>query len=103
MTMRILVVDDSEDWRDLTEAALMSAGYEEVSTAESATDAYGKLGLAARARTDAGEADLVVLDLFMPEIDGIEACAQIRNDTRYADVPIIMVTAANDMDSLSNA
>ena len=34
--MRILVVDDSEDWRDLTEAALMAAGYEQVATAESA-------------------------------------------------------------------
>src|SRR4029079_8013654 len=38
-----------------------------------------------------------------PEIDGIEACARIRGDTRYIDVPVIMVTAANDMDSLSSA
>jgi PleD family two-component response regulator len=39
----------------------------------------------------------------MPEIDGIEACACIRNDPRHADVPIIMVTTLADMDSLANA
>jgi PleD family two-component response regulator len=98
--MRILVVDDSEDWRDLTEAALMSAGYE-VTTATGAADAYRVLQL------DTPQAhaicDLIVLDVVMPRIDGIEACARIRNDQRYADVPIIMVTAVNDMESLSNA
>jgi PleD family two-component response regulator len=101
--MRILVVDDSEDWRDLTEAALMAAGYEQVATAESAVDAYGKLGVGARPGNSSAAADLIVLDLVMPEIDGIEACARIRGDHRYVDVPVIMVTAANDMDSLSSA
>jgi PleD family two-component response regulator len=105
MTMRILIVDDSEDWRDLTEAALMAAGYDHVATAESALDAYAKLGVGNGARPASGAAatDLIVLDLVMPEIDGIEACARIRGDNRYADVPVIMVTAANDMDSLSSA
>jgi DNA-binding response OmpR family regulator len=105
MTMRILVVDDSEDWRDLTEAALMAAGYDHIATAESALDAYGKLGLAHGPQSAGGSAacDLIVLDLVMPDIDGIEACARIRGDGRYVDVPVIMVTAANDMDSLSSA
>jgi sigma-B regulation protein RsbU (phosphoserine phosphatase) len=101
--MRILVVDDSEDWRDLTEAALLAAGYEEIATAESAVDAYGQLGLAPRPHNNAPMVDLVVLDVVMPEIDGIEACARIRSDPRYTDVPVIMVTAVNDMDSLSSA
>ena len=101
--MRILVVDDSEDWRDLTEAALLAAGYEEIATAESAVDAYGQLGLAPRPHNTAPMVDLVVLDVVMPEIDGIEACARIRSDPRYTDVPVIMVTAVNDMDSLSSA
>ncbi len=101
--MRVLVVDDSEDWRDLTEAALMAAGYDQVSTADSASAAYAQLGLAQAARGELAVVDLVVLDVVMPEIDGIEACARIRNDARYADVPVIMVTAVNDMESLSNA
>jgi DNA-binding response OmpR family regulator len=101
--MAILVVDDSEDWRDLTEAALVGAGYRDVRTADSAAGAYRALGLTIPNTDSPYSADLVVLDLMMPEIDGIEACARIRNDSRYSDVPIIMVTAANDMDSLSNA
>ena len=103
--MRILVVDDSEDWRDLTEAALMAAGYDQVATAESALDAYARLGVGPGRPQHGGSAavDLIVLDLVMPEIDGIEACARIRGDSRYVDVPVIMVTAASDMDSLSSA
>jgi PleD family two-component response regulator len=101
--MRILIVDDSEDWRDLTEAALMAAGYEQVTTAESAADAYTQLGVGAAPASGTAVVDLIVLDLVMPEIDGIEACARIRGDTRYIDVPVIMVTAASDMDSLSSA
>jgi PleD family two-component response regulator len=100
--MHILVVDDSEDWRDLTEAALMAAGYEEVSTADSARSAYGQLGLTGQ-NFESPSVDLIVLDVVMPEIDGIEACARIRSDMRYMDVPVIMVTAVNDTDSLSNA
>jgi PleD family two-component response regulator len=45
----------------------------------------------------------MLLDIVMPEMDGIEACARIRNDQRYADLPILMVTSLDDMDSLSNA
>ena len=101
--MRILIVDDSEDWRDLTEAALMAAGYDQVATAESAAAAYLKLGVGAPPDNGAAAVDLIVLDLVMPEIDGIEACARIRGDARYIDVPVIMVTAASDMDSLSSA
>jgi PleD family two-component response regulator len=103
MKMRILVVDDSEDWRDLTEAALMSAGYDHVATADSAMAAYSQLGLRTLPKEEPAGVDLVVLDVVMPKIDGIEACAQIRSNPRYADVPVIMVTALNDMDSLGNA
>ena len=57
--MRILVVDDSEDWRDITEAALMAAGYDEVATAESAAGTrYAMLGVGARAGNGAPAADL---------------------------------------------
>jgi PleD family two-component response regulator len=45
----------------------------------------------------------VLLDIMMPEIDGIETCARIRNDPRHVDTPIIMVTSRDDMESLANA
>lgn len=101
--MRILVVDDSEDSRDLTEAALLSAGYKEVYTAASAWEAFKFLDIGKSASSEPVPIDIVLLDILMPEIDGIEACARIRNDDRYGDIPIIMVTSLTDMDSLANA
>jgi PleD family two-component response regulator len=100
--MRILVVDDSEDSRDLTEAALLSAGYNDVATASSAWEALKVLDVG-RATDEAPAIDLMLLDIVMPEMDGIEACARIRNDPRYGDFPVIMVTSLGDMDSLANA
>jgi phosphoserine phosphatase RsbU/P len=100
--MRILVIDDSEDGREIAEAMLVAAGYEHVSTAGSAADAYRLLGIGEPAMQSSA-VDLMLLDIVMPEIDGIEACARIRSDRRYASVPIIMVTAQGDIDSLANA
>jgi len=100
--MRILIVDDSEDSRDLTEAALLSAGYTDIVKAASGWDALKILDVGRT--TDEGPAvDVALLDIVMPEMDGVEACARIRNDGRHADLPIIMVTSLDDMDSLSNA
>jgi sigma-B regulation protein RsbU (phosphoserine phosphatase) len=100
--MRILVVDDSEDARDLTEGALCSAGYDDVVTAASAWEALRILDVG-RTTDDESTVDIVLLDIVMPEMDGIEACARIRSDPRYADIPILMVTSLEDMESLSNA
>jgi PleD family two-component response regulator len=101
--MRILIVDDSEDSRELTEAALLSAGYKDVVGAASASDAYKYLDIGVHKSDEAVPVDIILLDIVMPEVDGIEACARIRSDGRYGDIPIIMVTSLADMDSLSNA
>jgi phosphoserine phosphatase RsbU/P len=100
--LRILVVDDQEDSRDLTEGALLSAGYNDIVTAESGWDALKTLDVG-RPTEEAPPVDLLLLDIVMPEMDGVEACARIRNDARYADMPIIMVTSLDDVDSLANA
>jgi sigma-B regulation protein RsbU (phosphoserine phosphatase) len=102
MIMKILVVDDSDDSRELTEAALRSAGYTDVRCASSAAEAFRALGFD-RGQASAPAADIVLLDIVMPEIDGIEACAHIRSHASYQDVPIIMVTSLDDMDSLASA
>jgi len=101
--MNILVVDDSEDHRELTEGALRTAGYKDVRLAASANEAFKIMGIGRNSGNGLLPVDIVLLDIVMPEMDGIEACAYIRNDQRYEDVPIIMVTSLDDMDSLSNA
>jgi PleD family two-component response regulator len=100
--MRILVVDDQEDSRDLTEGALLSAGYTAILAAASGWEALKILDIG-NTNSGAVTVDVVLLDIVMPEMDGVEACARIRNDPRYADLPIIMVTSLDDMTSLSNA
>jgi DNA-binding response OmpR family regulator len=84
MTYRVLVVDDDPDVRRLVEMKLRLEG---VATALAAT------GLEALATLDAEDFDLVILDIMMPELDGIETCRQMREDERWADVPVLMLTA----------
>jgi sigma-B regulation protein RsbU (phosphoserine phosphatase) len=47
--------------------------------------------------------DIILLDIMMPEIDGLEACKYIKNMPSCVDIPIIMVTAINESQSLQNA
>ena len=101
--MNILMIDDSEDARDIAEAMLLTAGYRDVATVDSAAEAYAKLGVGGPATDPAAAVDLLLLDIVMPEIDGIEACARIRSDPRYSDMPIIMVTLLAERESLANA
>jgi PleD family two-component response regulator len=101
--MRILIVDDSEDAREVAEAMLFAAGYENVTAVESAVDAYRHLGIGEPETEQPAAVDLVLLDILMPGIDGIEACARIRSEQRYSSTPVIMVTSLADADSLANA
>ena len=81
---RVLLIEDDKDVRDGLALALTWQGH----TVQAVGS--GELGLAALAD---GPADVVVLDLMLPGIDGFEVCRRIRAST---NLPIIMVTARND-------
>jgi PAS domain S-box-containing protein len=81
---RILVVDDDEIIRELITTVLSSAGLD-ITTARD--------GRAALALIDRNLPDLVVLDVMMPDLSGMEVCRQIRSNLRTAHLPIIMLTA----------
>ncbi len=81
---RVLVVDDVKLFRDLVQVILGGSGYE-VATAASGAEALDL----ARQRPPA----LVLLDLYMPEMDGAATCRAIREDPRLADVPVVIVTS----------
>jgi phosphate regulon transcriptional regulator PhoB len=84
MKEKILVVDDEPDALDLIQFNLKSAGYDVV-TADDGTEALKK------ARTT--QPALVVLDVMLPEIDGLEVCKTLRREPATATIPIIMLTA----------
>jgi two-component system phosphate regulon response regulator PhoB len=84
VTPKILVVDDEPDAVELIEFNLKGAGFDVV-TATDGNDALKK------ARTFSP--DLLILDLMLPEVDGLEVCKVLRRDSATASLPIIMLTA----------
>ena len=82
--MRILVVDDEPDAIELIRFNLKASGYE-VLTAEAGEEALAK----ARKFSP----DMILLDVMLPEIDGLEVCKILRRDPATASLPIIMLTA----------
>ena len=100
---RILIVDDSLKSRLLIETLLRAQGYKDLTSVDSARQAFLALNLGAPPGSESAGFDLILMDLLMPEMDGIQACHQIKSDSRFLDVPIIMVTAEESTASLKEA
>ena len=84
---QILVADDNPANVDIFRARLSAQGYDIIS----ATDGEAALTLAKEARPD-----LIVLDIMMPRMNGIEVCRALKADASLPFIPIIMVTARSD-------
>ena len=83
-TSEILVVEDEASIASFVSLYLKNAGYE-VRTAENGTDAL--------AAVQSREPALIILDLMLPDLDGIEVCRRVR---QRSDVPILMLTARDE-------
>ncbi|MBL4905818.1 MAG: response regulator, partial [Sneathiella sp.] len=88
---RILVVDDMEANRDLLSRRLSRDGHD-VATANGGVQAMQML--------QEEDFDLVLLDLMMPDLNGFEVLARMKADERLRDLPVIMISALNEMDSV---
>jgi two-component system, sensor histidine kinase and response regulator len=87
----LLVVDDIEANRDVLSRRLERQGYA-VDTAESGRQAWEML--------HADSFDLVLLDIMMPEMDGYEVLRRLKADDRLQHVPVIMISAVSELDSV---
>lgn len=83
---KILLVDDAAELREMVAEHLAKDGY----IVRTATDA-------AQAKTaiEAEKPELILLDVIMPEVSGIELAGQLKNNPETADIPIILLTAKN--------
>lgn len=91
---KILVVDDNEVSRTVARATLEGQGY---------AVALAKGGAEALAAFDREAPDCVLLDVLMPDLDGVTVCEQIRARPRGADTPVVFLTAQRDIDTFDRA
>ena len=89
---RILVVDDNDDNRYTLTLYLDLEGYSKVETAQDGEEAI--------ARLEVDGFDLVLLDVMMPKVDGYQVLTWIKGQARLRDLPVIMISALNEMSSV---
>src|ERR1700760_4983941 len=89
---RILVAEDEPDMMTLASSSLKSAGFDVFSAAD---------GAQALAKTRETPPSLLILDLMLPEMSGLEVCKALKKDTATASIPIVMLTArAEEVDRI---
>ena len=102
--MSILVVDDSRVMLAMLTAILQSVGFSDVIAVDSVGTAFDHLGLRspddARTANPAAEVDLILMDLIMPDMDGVDAIRRIKAAPALHDIPIIAVTARDETEDL---
>jgi two-component system, cell cycle response regulator DivK len=81
----ILVAEDRDTSRELVRTVLSAAGYNVLEAAD---------GQQAIDKATETQADLVILDLYMPHVDGFGVLRRLRDDARYRNTPIIALTAS---------
>jgi len=88
----VLIVDDEPMARTLLRLMLVRAGFH-VSEAEDGYDALEKVRK--------NQPDVILLDVMMPGMDGFAVCEKLRSETATAELPIIMLSAKTDLDSIN--
>lgn len=91
---RILIADDNEQNCELLEAYLISSECE-ISMAFDGQETLDKVAEV--------QPDLILLDIMMPRMSGYEVCKQLKEEEATVDIPILMVTALNEMGDIEKA
>jgi DNA-binding response OmpR family regulator len=82
--MKILVVEDEQPIRKLIDLNLRLENHEVITAAD---------GLEALQQSETGRPDLIILDIMLPGLDGWEVLKHLRDDSRFQDTPVVVLTA----------
>jgi len=88
MSIKVMVIDDSNTIRRTTEALLKKAGYEVFTAAD---------GFEAMSLITDHHPDIIFVDIMMPRLDGYQTCSLIKNNRRYRDTPVIMLSSKDGL------
>ncbi|OGI11409.1 MAG: hypothetical protein A2Y40_11045 [Candidatus Margulisbacteria bacterium GWF2_35_9] len=100
--MDIIIVDDSRISREKIRINLEKNGYNDLMLLNSAVELFDFLDIEDVLSSDR-TIDLILMDIVMPDIDGIEALRRLKKIERYSHTPVIMITGITDMDTLKEA
>jgi len=101
--MAILIIDDVPVTRKIIDSFLRDGGYTDIIQADSAEDAFKILGLYSDSNDQSPKIDLILMDIVLQGVDGIEACRLIKNDQRSAHIPIVILTAYSSSEHIDTA
>ncbi len=95
--MKALVVDDSQSMRNIVKTGLKSMGvFNQISEAVNGVDALEKID-------SEGPFDIILLDWYMPEMEGFDCLVKIRKDPRLNNTKVMMVTTENQQENVIRA
>ncbi|MFD0051879.1 PP2C family protein-serine/threonine phosphatase [Actinomycetes bacterium NPDC127524] len=100
--MSILIVDDNKVNLFVIEKILKRAGYNDFVSLTSAREMFNYLDADTPSPKETS-VDIILLDIMMPEIDGIEACRRLQEIPHLKDIPVIFVTALEDSNKVAEA
>ncbi|MGH8472138.1 MAG: response regulator, partial [Gammaproteobacteria bacterium] len=82
--VRVLIADDSNTIRRSVDAFLRKAGCEVM---------FGEDGFDALSKIPGFKPDLIFVDIMMPKLDGYQVCAVVKQNPRFQDIPVVMLTS----------
>jgi len=88
MTIKVMIIDDSNTIRRTTEALLRKAGYEVFTAAD---------GFEAMAMITDHRPDIIFVDIMMPRLDGYQTCALIKNNRQFKTTPVVMLSSKDGL------
>lgn len=86
--LKVMVIDDSKTIRRSAESLLQKAGYE-VLTADNGFEALPIIS--------SQHPDIIFIDIMMPRLDGYQTCALVKNNPKYRDIPIVMLSSKDGL------